>query len=347
MGKVCHSDVNFVNTTAKILPKFLSDEFSSEKPWDTHKLNSQIVMNLYANFWDMRKYAFRISQCADKLEFAENENGIKLKKARFCRVRNCPTCQWRRQMLWRAVMFQNLPKITEQYSTYRWIFLTLTVKNCEIQDLRSTLQDMNKAWHRMAGLKMLLGVVAGYIRTTEVTRAKDGKAHPHYHVMMLVKPSFFGKSYIKQKQWAELWQKSLSADYEPMVHVKAIKTEQHGEIEKAICETLKYTVKPSDLAYKDDKGLWLREYTNQTKNMRFIATGGVLKGVIKPEDKISEQDMISAGVMEQENELDEVRTIYVYSPYFSRYVYNERMSILATVKRMSDGAMSSEERQNE
>lgn len=330
MSKVCDRTPQIVNNLAKKQPIFLSDDFQSEKPWDTHKVNAEIVRNLYSNFWDMQKYAYRISQCAGVLEFSESENGIKLKTARFCRVRNCPVCQWRRQMLWRAVMFQKLPLITEQYPNHRWIFLTLTIKNCEINELRSTLQDMNKAFSRFIQLKKVENVVAGYIRTTEVTRSKDDKAHPHYHAMLIVSPSFFGKNYIKQKTWAELWQKSLRSDYEPLVYVKAIKTEKQGEIEKAICETLKYTVKPSDLAYKDDLGVWLREYSRQTQKMRFIATGGVLKGVLKPEDEITEQEMISAGILEPEQD-SEIRTVYVYHPIHQRYVYNEQMSILATV----------------
>ena len=42
-----------------------------------------------------------------------------------------------------------------------------------------------------------------------------------------------------------------------------------------------------DIAKDDDGGDWLHEMTKQTLNMRFIATGGVLKGVLKPEEEVN------------------------------------------------------------
>ena len=66
------------------------------------------------------------------------------------------------------------------------------------------------------------------------------------------------------------------------------------QLDKAICETLKYSVKPSDLALERDKGAWLHEMTKQVHKMRFIATGGVLKGILKPEDEITTEEMISS-----------------------------------------------------
>ena len=95
-----------------------------------------------------------------------------------------------------------------------------------------------------------------------------------------------------------MWAKALRADYLPSVNVKAVKAtlDEKGrkQLDKAICETLKYSVKPSDLALEGDKGAWLHEMTKQVHKMRFIATGGVLKGILKPEDEITTEEMISS-----------------------------------------------------
>ena len=49
-------------------------------------------------------------------------------------------------------------------------------------------------------------------------------AHPHFHALLLVKPSYFkGQGYIKQGDWVEMWSKALRADYLPSVNVKAVK----------------------------------------------------------------------------------------------------------------------------
>ncbi|MDI5829464.1 protein rep, partial [Salmonella enterica subsp. enterica serovar Kentucky] len=40
----------------------------------------------------------------------------------------------------------------------------------------------------------------------EVTRGRDGSAHPHFHTLMMVPPSMLsGRDYVKQYRWVELW----------------------------------------------------------------------------------------------------------------------------------------------
>ena len=69
-------------------------------------------------------------------------------------------------------MFQKLEEIKTQYPTHRWVFLTLTVRNCDLVDLRDTLKDMNASWQRMIQTVAFKKGVAGFIRTTEVTRER-------------------------------------------------------------------------------------------------------------------------------------------------------------------------------
>ncbi|MBT9166572.1 MAG: hypothetical protein DDT25_01263 [Chloroflexi bacterium] len=55
---------------------------------------------------------------------------------------------------------------------------------------------------------------------------------------------------------------------------------------KAVCETLKYSVKPSDLTTDHE---WLAELASQLHNLRAIAVGGDLKDYMRddePEDLI-------------------------------------------------------------
>lgn len=305
---------------------FLSDIQPSEKSWDTHRAESNSVQMLYALSDKFTKYAIRIFQCSQILQFAPTPEKLVLKKAFFCRVRYCPVCQWRRSLLWRAVMFQQLPAIKEKYPAYRWVFLTLTVKNPQVTDLRETLKAMNSAWQRMAQTKAFRSAVRGFIRTTEVTRGKDGEmmAHPHFHVLLLVDSTYFNRNYIKQYDWMVMWQKALRVNYEPSVYVKAVKPSKEGEkenLDKAICETLKYSVKPSDIALDDDGGAWLHEMTRQTLNMRFIATGGVLKGVLKPEENITQEDMLTPSG-ETEAEEEPKRIGFRFYPHYGRYVFS-------------------------
>ena len=116
----------------------------------------------------------------------------------------------------------------------------LTVKNPPVTELRDTLKHMNDSWKRLIETKRFKSGVAGFLRTTEVTRGNDGKmmAHPHFHALLLVKPSYFTINYIKQGDWVEMWAKALRADYLPSVNVKAVKAtlDEKGrkQLDKAI-----------------------------------------------------------------------------------------------------------------
>ncbi|MGJ8945859.1 protein rep, partial [Salmonella enterica subsp. enterica serovar Kentucky] len=128
---------------------------------------------------------------------------------RFCRVRHCPICQWRRSLMWQARFYQSLPKIVAEYPDARWLFMTLTVRNCPITELGDTLNVMNAAFQRLKDRKEFLGVL-GWVRTTEVNRGKDGNAHPHFHILLMVSPSMLScDGYVKHARWVVLWRDCL------------------------------------------------------------------------------------------------------------------------------------------
>lgn len=285
----------------------LVDYSPKDAPWDAHRGQTDDVAMIYAAEREFKRYAERMDDCSGILRFGwdtnqeTGESRLRLRKAQFCRVRYCITCQWRRTLMWQARFFQSLPDLVQAYPKSRWIFLTLTVRNCDISDLKQTLQHMNKSWQRLKDRKEFKQV-QGWVRTTEVTRGKDGSAHPHFHAMLMVPPSYFkGGNYIKQAKWVELWGDCLRVDYLPNVDVRVVKSRapKSGPVtadtmakalQKAVVETLKYAVKPGDLLA--DEG-WLLELTKQTHKLRFVASGGALKDVLKV-DQETDQDLVQA-----------------------------------------------------
>jgi plasmid rolling circle replication initiator protein Rep len=116
----------------------LSDISPKDKPWDKHRGFADTIQSHY-NGSKFDRYSQRISFCSQLLEFglkaAEDETiQLKLRSAKFCRVRHCPVCQWRRSLMWKAKAYQILPKIVSKYPTHRWLFMTLTQKNVPITD---------------------------------------------------------------------------------------------------------------------------------------------------------------------------------------------------------------------
>lgn len=279
---------------------YLTDYNQKDAPWDTHRAQADEVGNIYAGVIEFEKYANRIAECSGVLRFGwqtqldTGESRLRLREAHFCRVRHCPVCQWRRTLMWQARFYQAMPKLAEEYPKARWMFLTLTVRNCDIKDLRETLKHMNASWQRLKDRKEFKHVT-GWVRSTEVTRGKDGSAHPHFHTLMMVPPSMLsGKNYVKQSKWVELWGDCLRADYAPNVDVRVVKAKKGQDeaeaLRAAAAETLKYSTKPTDMI-GDDK--WFLELTRQTYKMRFLASGGSLKNVLRIDEE-SNQDLIIA-----------------------------------------------------
>ena len=323
---------------------FLSDVSPNDKPWDIHKANCVRISKALTADKEFAVRGYNLNECADWLIYTATDNQDKplvLSNANFCRDRACPICQWRRALRWVATMHQQLPQVHELYPTHRWLFLTLTVKNCEIENLRTTIQDMNKAYSRMMrGLRKRMPEI-GYIRTTEVTRAKDDTAHPHLHCMLLVPAEYFGKKYIKQTEWAELWQKALKCDYMPIVDIRVPKNFKElfkpenlttkskvTKFKSIIAELLKYSIKPSDLLKKTEEEdyEWLYEYLRQVKGLRFLCVGGVLKKLIKaewaPDDEDNNQLIhINSDDDEEENssEQEQLAFRFVYDRMLWRY----------------------------
>lgn len=251
------------------MPKFYLSELSDkDKPWDKRRSETDDVSSLYGQV-GYERHVERLDSCSQMLLFAMTDPGVfTLENARFCRVRQCPTCQWRRQLMWKARFYKAQPEIERLYPKHRWVMLTLTVRNCAIADLRSTLLHMNQSWKRLTVRKSFPAV--GFVRSTEVTRGEDGSAHPHFHALLLVRASYFkGKGYLKQTDWTEIWRQCCRLDYTPVVDVRAVK-----DLEGSAKEVLKYSVKPADLIADPH---WLMELTKQLHKTRAVSVGGVLK----------------------------------------------------------------------
>lgn len=220
-------------------------------------------------------------------------------------------------MKWQARANEIIPNVIKDYPKSRFIFLTLTVRNCELDELKTTLSWMHKAWRKLTQRKEF-HLVQGWVRSVEVTRGADDTVHPHYHCLLMVKPSYFSSGYVSQNDWTETWQSCLDVMYTPIVDVRSVRPGKSEKATKdvlmtsAICETLKYTVKPSDI-YRDDTGRkytkeqWLTGLTSQLYKVPKVATGGILKQYLKelerePDDLIH----IDEDKKSQEGELPRV-----------------------------------------
>lgn len=251
---------------------YLSVDSPDDASFDTHKKCACKTAQLYKldtgdgytafmsgkRIVSFDNIAGKIDCCGSWLKFSEFVSGkLKLTDARFCHSPNCPMCQWRRSLMMRAKFLAALPKIKADYPSHRWIFLTLTVKNCTVLELKATLKHMRESYNRFRGLADY--PFEGYIRSIEVTRvwdwydrsgtflgrhgtkwyyqSKEGDkhewraeptnlVHPHFHVLGMVPASYFGNDYVKQERWVEMWQRSLRVEYNPVVDIRVVKAKK-------------------------------------------------------------------------------------------------------------------------
>ncbi|HAR7348957.1 TPA: protein rep, partial [Staphylococcus aureus] len=206
------------------------------------------------------KKAYNVKQCGNVLEFKPTDEGyLKLHKTWFCKSKLCPVCNWRRAMKNSYQAQKVIEEVIKEKPKARWLFLTLSTKNAIDGDtLEQSLKHLTKAFDRVSRYKKVKQNLVGFMRSTEVTVNKnDGSYNQHMHVLLCVENAYFRKkeNYITQEEWVNLWQKALQVDYRPVVNIKAIKPNQKGDkdIESAIKETSKYSVKSSDFLTDDDE----------------------------------------------------------------------------------------------
>jgi len=262
-----------VKTNQEVEPPFLSDVSVKDWRWDVQQVNTQEVAGLLVGSDLEESYRARLLYCSGTLGFnvVTESLEVRLAAARFCRVRHCPICQWRRSLKWKARAHQLLPEVVIDYPSHRWLFLTLTVRNCAIACLRQTVQWMHSSFKKLTKRKDWL--VTGWIKSLEVTWGKDGLAHPHFHVLLMVPAGYFtDRHYLTQSSWVDLWQKCLEINYKPIVDIRAV--HRFAPVTGVIPELLKYQTKPSHMLRDRD---WFLQLCRQLHGVKAINVGGVLR----------------------------------------------------------------------
>ena len=198
------------------------------------------------------------STCGSFLTFGHKSSDSSYNKligANFCKYRFCPMCAWRKAQknygqTRKMVDFINDPSFLVQNNIsytgkVRYLFLTVTVKNCKIDDLMENIDNLLWSWsHRFMRRKVIKDAVLGAVRHLEVTyNDKNDTFHPHLHSILCVSDKYFSDSYIKTEEYARIFKKCLKLDYTPICDCRAIKGDQ---IENAVAEVTKYSCKPSD-----------------------------------------------------------------------------------------------------
>jgi plasmid rolling circle replication initiator protein Rep len=112
------------------------------------------IANLLRQAPELVEMARSIQNCADALEVLLElpEGGdpfAMLTGYNPCNRRACPMCEWRRSLVWRGRLMPGLDAFFDAHPTHRAIFLTLTVRNVPLVELRQSIKDIHAAWNRL------------------------------------------------------------------------------------------------------------------------------------------------------------------------------------------------------
>jgi hypothetical protein len=135
---------------------------------------------------------------------------------------------------------------------------------------------MQPAFERLKERKIWQDNIHGYIRFTEVT--PDSKepeySHPHYHVLLLVRPSMFeGVNSLTQSKWQDLWAECLGQMDTPAVVCKRVHVKPHQPLEAHLSRMVRYCTKPLHQDYEPE-GAWLRTLIHQLRGVQLVTAGG-------------------------------------------------------------------------
>lgn len=245
----------YINNNIKIdYSQVLKDvnKQGKEVDWVRLKLDSQELSKSYSRL-EMESKADLTDECGSFLQFKnflDGETLPKLFKSNFCKVRLCPMCASRRSKKIFGQVSKVMDHLEKNYN-FRYLFLTLTVKNCYEEEFKETLDNMTKAFNKMNRRKVFKEVIKGYFRALEVTYNKiDNSYHPHFHIILAVEPNYFNdrKQYLSQRDWGNLWASCLGTDYIPRVDIRAVKKNN----KKEVAEVAKYTVKSGDFLIREN-----------------------------------------------------------------------------------------------
>ena len=261
----------------------------NEQNWRGRKLANLKLADSYNKLNYKSSMIQRVAECAEVLTFIQKDDGtLRLNQTWFCKNKLCPMCNWRRSLKYSYQATKIVDEAMKRNPKARFIFLTLTIENVPASELNKSLSELTKSFDRLFKRRKIQKNLIGFLRATEVTveEKRNGYYHPHLHVLMMMKSNYFKikGDYIKQQEWAKLWQESAQLLYTPIVDVKAVKAKDteifdKDSLKKAVLETAKYPTKP--ISFDDENLKIIDDLYKGLYRKRQIAYGGLFKQIAK------------------------------------------------------------------
>lgn len=166
------------------------------------KKNAGYFLEMYKeqHFESLKNKSDRMVQCLDLMVWDKYEKNrvLDLYKVNRCKDRFCPNCRSVANAQ-AIVNFQNPFKLMMEKG-YNPYLLTLTIKNVPADELKMTIDKMQKQFRKffqwmnqpigknLKGFKGRIFDIRAAIKALEITveQTRDGYYHPHFHIMCFI-----------------------------------------------------------------------------------------------------------------------------------------------------------------
>lgn len=256
-------------------PYSLAEDVADGQRWQIAKAEAVAVAASFRRDLSplIQRKGERMADCGHRLIYAYDplKNGRykrTLAEARLCRVRTCPICAWRRAEKLAAEVGHVVARLCGPGGLVP-LMLTLTVRNVDVSALRGELGRMLHGWAKLRKRQFFARLVTHWTRSIEITRGRGhirGDSHPHVHCILMAEPE--AAALLLGVDWSREWAEVMGLDYAPQCHVMPL--------EGAICEALKYTVKPHNLTQHAISG-WLARVEEALSGVRVFAASSKLR----------------------------------------------------------------------
>lgn len=270
--------------------------------WRAKKLEAESIAARMRRYPSLRARAARMMQCGDVCysQYCPKCGHEHIVSGGLCRDRLCPICGWRLSLSRYSQMMVALDLLSDNMAALdiRCSMLTLTLRNCRIENLHDTLVSMAYAWNLIAKQKFFRTATYAWARSIEITyNAKSKTYHPHMHILLFG----YGEALSDDTEYTRCaisaWKKALKLDYNPIYdHRAAYTTEDKARQElatveaqetlswreQASCAAKQAALEVSKYIMADKMALkipqnHLLEFAEAIKGVRLIGYGGALK----------------------------------------------------------------------
>lgn len=273
----------------------------------------------------------RLKECGKQLWIEEDTGRIGL--ANFCKNRLCPVCNYRKS----TKQWGKIYNIVDKHNgNYNYMLITLTVRNCNKEDLKSTIDDILSSLHRITNRKKWKRAIKGYVRGLEITYNSDlDSFHPHIHMLCAVDKDYLynADKYITAQELTQDWKESAKLDYRPSTDIRMV-----DDNKKAVAEVAKYSLKMADILQKgtinSKRAKAVETLYNAIQNRRLNAMAGCFRiKNIKSLDDIDLNDILENFT----NKRETLKQIKAYeNNEYAEYIENLKPFIYSEVTQNFD-----------